>query len=472
MDIVYGHALFTVIAASGFDANSGLPGIAGEARPLLAITKRVKSLPLIWRGSELSDTLRYSTYDTRAWTMQEKLISRRCLYITQQQSYFLCHSGYTCEDYHDTTHFEKNWIHAQEFPSPENPLFMLHECKAARNAISSNVWTYCIYVYIRLVRAYTRRILTYQEDALNAFSGILGMLKEAGSGDFVSALPEAILDMALLWTPASSLGVQRRRGGSFPSWCWTGWKGEVKYEPLYPVHIRGAPPDGELFPPDHMKMKFGGDVGDHLREHLLEEELWACRHYEFKFQSEINAFAVEDNDQVRVIRPRGAGTLYGSVTDYGASDLSTSRLADLTGLQPACPAPHPPLLHFIAITIPTTNFTLANPPRDSQYANEINLYYMGIQCGKLYGDFDTFGGLGIFPDRIREFILCSRMPCSVGTYHSDFHKDLGVQGWFICNVMLIEYHLNASWAERVVVGMLHNKVWEEQKQELKYIVLG
>lgn len=68
MDTVYHHALLTVIAGGGSDANAGLPGVRPRTRTFAQAIVQVQRdlrLTAVGEGVEL---LEKSTYSTRAWT--------------------------------------------------------------------------------------------------------------------------------------------------------------------------------------------------------------------------------------------------------------------------------------------------------------------------------------------------------------------------------------------------------------------
>ena len=77
--------------------------------------------------------------------------------------------------------------------------------------------------YAKLVREYSRRKLSYDSDAMNAFKGALHFMESTLKTPCYSGLPEMYLNWALLW--ASSEPLTRRT--AFPSYSWVGWKGEV-----------------------------------------------------------------------------------------------------------------------------------------------------------------------------------------------------------------------------------------------------
>src|SRR5436305_7861718 len=73
--------------------------------------------------------------------------------------------------------------------------------------------------------------MTRDDDALNAFTGILQRLETMYKEGFFWGLPIADFQWALLWQ--SQWPPQRREG--FPTWSWAGWKAGVW--PTYPVEI-------------------------------------------------------------------------------------------------------------------------------------------------------------------------------------------------------------------------------------------
>lgn len=78
--------------------------------------------------------------------------------------------------------------------------------------------------YAKMVREYSRRKLSYDSDAMNAFKGALHFMESTLETPCYFGLPETYLHWALLW--ASSEPLTRRT--AFPSYSWVGWKGEVR----------------------------------------------------------------------------------------------------------------------------------------------------------------------------------------------------------------------------------------------------
>lgn len=87
MNSIYGNSLFTIIAISSGDANTGLPGVRPNTRPLRYISIDEKHA-LVATTDHLGSVLETSTYETRGWTFQERLLSPRCLCVLDWQYFF------------------------------------------------------------------------------------------------------------------------------------------------------------------------------------------------------------------------------------------------------------------------------------------------------------------------------------------------------------------------------------------------
>ncbi|PMD30508.1 HET-domain-containing protein, partial [Hyaloscypha variabilis F] len=90
MGNIYGQALLTICALSSPDASVGLLGFS-EAAPgglPLDITRSTNNYVYVSSPPNLEDIAQLFPYETRAWTFQERLLSRRCLYFTSTHVYF------------------------------------------------------------------------------------------------------------------------------------------------------------------------------------------------------------------------------------------------------------------------------------------------------------------------------------------------------------------------------------------------
>jgi hypothetical protein len=65
---------------------------------------------------------------------------------------------------------------------------------------------------------------------LTAFEGLSRILEVHFSSKLILGLPESYLDAALLWLPHTILKRRETSKIKLPSWSWAGWVGEVKFE--------------------------------------------------------------------------------------------------------------------------------------------------------------------------------------------------------------------------------------------------
>ena len=220
MDLIYGNAVLTICAADGADSSTGLKAMhPKEHRRHQISAVCVPGVRLmVSRPPEIG--IKASAWNTRAWTFQERLLSKRCLIFTEGRVYFQCLSTGMSEDI-----FADREGAGWSLDLVNAPLQMLREL--SRRAL---------WVYTNCVPLYTARILTYRRDILAAFNGICNLMEKTMHAPFIFGLPSSHLDMALLWQPQSAL--ERRapknakekveyNGMQFPSWSWCGWTGDA-----------------------------------------------------------------------------------------------------------------------------------------------------------------------------------------------------------------------------------------------------
>jgi hypothetical protein len=228
MDIIYSHATATVIAVDGKSAKSGLPGVNPSSRLPLTRTERIAGQNMISEPPFLlNSVVEGSVYETRAWTLQERCLSKRLLFISDQQVYFQCNQWLRSE-YKDDKRNLRDINNDLERPSGISTEATSGICFRLSGTPHPDV---VLQIYQNLVQTYSTRRLTYDSDVLNAFSGFTSIFEELYKAPCVCGLPIASLNASLLWTGVSRL--KRRRlsehGFPLPSWSWAGWIGPVRY---------------------------------------------------------------------------------------------------------------------------------------------------------------------------------------------------------------------------------------------------
>ena len=213
MASIYSNSYLTLCAADGFDADSGLLGVPQCSQPrnmhqdILTFTDGVKTSKWVRK------MYGRAVYDDRGWTFQEKVLSRRVLSFTNHGLEWRCQEVVSQE---------------QDF-NTSRPATDYTDLSIAR---ADTQWP-CLKKWDNLVSSYLKRTLTYEEDILRAFSGILGALDDSMLEGFHFGLPQQFFDAALLWVPMEQLTQRKCLGhanqrSEFPSWSWAGWKGAMQ----------------------------------------------------------------------------------------------------------------------------------------------------------------------------------------------------------------------------------------------------
>lgn len=99
MDAIYNSAFVTVVAASGTGAHDGIAGISRsrrKAQKVRFVRRSQYAVPLPAYMDMLSDPS--IAWNTRGWTFQEKVLSKRLLVFTDWQVYFQCSNMVWYED--------------------------------------------------------------------------------------------------------------------------------------------------------------------------------------------------------------------------------------------------------------------------------------------------------------------------------------------------------------------------------------
>ena len=227
MDSVLSGAALTIAAAAGDDSNHGLPGLrAGSGRKTRRKIRVTENLSLLGTAE---DELRRSSWETRGWTFQERVLSRRMLFFTQSLVSWKCDlDAWSEETILEPEKLEGNFVclyHTLGPVSATTPRFSVRQLE-----------TY--------INNYTRRTLSYGSDILPAFQGIMHRYEAATGERLHWGLAYRIVDMgsSLMWeSPASAYLAETERqdlrklrlnDGTtihmlYPSWSWMRWNGSV-----------------------------------------------------------------------------------------------------------------------------------------------------------------------------------------------------------------------------------------------------
>jgi Heterokaryon incompatibility protein (HET) len=229
MDVIYSQSLLTLVALSSENARSFLPGTRAGTRSFFKAKEYVFDRYIYAIYPRLLEFSEAAVYESRGWTFQERLLSRRCLFLTECDMYYTCHSCLWRETGANSATGEEKIF--------ENKFRNIFAQLDSFRQEGKHGWVAPFRLYASLVHEYSTRELSYDTDVINAFSGISSVLGYFLNSSSVSGLIECVLDACLLWVPGNSN--THDRNSKFPSWSWAGWRGEVFYL-LGPIYAYSA----------------------------------------------------------------------------------------------------------------------------------------------------------------------------------------------------------------------------------------
>ena len=244
MDKIYGNAILTIVAADAPDLSTGLRGVEPDSRNLRQLSIKLSQDRTIFAAMPEPNGLESSLWDHRAWTLQEKLLSRRHLLFIGGQVVWQCRELTAFED---MTAGEKGltarptpWLSVRSQYVGIVPFGGSAERSIERlpHGDTIMVRSNSFKAYANFLEWYTGRDMRYVSDVLKAPAGLINILEQCFKCPMIFGVPEILLDAAILWRPykpspglpADQLVRRVAFEGDAPSWSWAGWKGHVQYD--------------------------------------------------------------------------------------------------------------------------------------------------------------------------------------------------------------------------------------------------
>ncbi len=238
MASIYANAYTTIIAADGKDANHGLRGIGGGAKPrnidcgIIRFqngNEMIAHRPSVWDPED-------TTWGSRGWTFQEGLFSRRILVFSGLVSW-VCRSAIWEEQINSPTEDVAYAIRHRQTP---------HQLRIAAQAPT---WP-DLEGWAGHVREFNHRKLAFDKDVVNAFSGATSVFNSLFSGGILWGIPEMFFDYCIIWQPRAALRQRRvhcaaHSAVTIPSWSWVAWEGAINLVGAWPMLEEGPETDDQ-----------------------------------------------------------------------------------------------------------------------------------------------------------------------------------------------------------------------------------
>jgi hypothetical protein len=237
MHKVYNGAFLTIIAADGADSEAGLrclfsgrwnsmkktPLSADVCGRILAVTTPIPSHELFT-----------SKWNSRGWTLQERLFSRRMIVFVDDEVFWHCKCATMFEDVsikkkagYGSSRFSADVVRGLDSLMP-------HRSETIHSGVKDFQW---------LIQEYSQRHLTFDSDAFAAIASAMTVLGSIMETRIIYGLPENSFYESLLWWPKADdqawdylsrdRAIEMTRRAGWPSWSWLGWKGSVDTYPNY-----------------------------------------------------------------------------------------------------------------------------------------------------------------------------------------------------------------------------------------------
>ncbi|KAK3312147.1 heterokaryon incompatibility protein-domain-containing protein, partial [Apodospora peruviana] len=230
MGRVYRRAYLTIVAAAGEDSWAGLPGVQRQPRVHRggSITEKIDDISIGLYAGPCQKIIQDSKWNTRAWTFQEMIFSRRLLIFTKDEVVYECDSDVL---WRETVFSEHPDLPSRSFLIPSTSSTTKPQLPSLTGYAEKGYDAYN--QYIQILKLYTRRQMTDSSDVLNAVQGILAEIEEATSQPFSYGIPLIFAYHYLLFDIIGYCDDLRRP--KFPSWSWCGWQNiSVVEEPSSP----------------------------------------------------------------------------------------------------------------------------------------------------------------------------------------------------------------------------------------------
>ena len=230
MHHIYEDAVATIIPIDAACAHDSIPGVSAGREPQLKVS--VESYTLTLSLPNLQKVAGRSIWQTRGWTYQELVLSRRCLFFSKEQVHYLCCTT-SCSENLDK--FDKtSACHKGSLPLI-NPDILYRGVPERRG--TKDVAKRELHHYYEHVTRFKTRNLSKDSDSFLALQGLisrLGWKHLWGVAIDQNSFPNAeryemkyniSFARGLYWVRDCDSWL--RPIPNFPSWSWTGWIGPI-----------------------------------------------------------------------------------------------------------------------------------------------------------------------------------------------------------------------------------------------------
>ncbi len=239
MDRIYGNAVATLAAADSLNANAGIPGVRPGSRKIIQLVAELQNGDNLLAHLPDVNAIEETPWNRRAWTLQERLLSRRLMIFEGGRLTWRCR-GMTAYEHlpsvglgEDSDSFPWLSIKPQYLGLNARKGYVDGSIRRSRDGRTIVMRSGTFTEYAKVIEQYTHRDMTYPSDVLGALAALLRIFESCFRCRCNYGLPEVLLDAAILWLPAKKLRRRILTDFDLPSWTWAGWVGYVYYEATF-----------------------------------------------------------------------------------------------------------------------------------------------------------------------------------------------------------------------------------------------
>lgn len=238
MQHVYGRCFLNIAAAASSDCTGGLfkcrSSYVGPRSILLENEgETTLSQYQLWDQSLWDIEFEAAKLNTRAWVLQERVLSSRTLAFSREQLFWECRCKRACEEFpleYPTELFEK-WERDFEQPDLRDKLKVSLLSRHADSRSEDQVDRLNL-AWHNLVMLYSGLDMTFEKDKLIAISGLSALFSKQLKQNYLAGLWGSTLMVDLLWEAVICTDLDHRpESYRAPSWSWASVGCPVRYNP-------------------------------------------------------------------------------------------------------------------------------------------------------------------------------------------------------------------------------------------------
>ncbi len=255
MNDVYGSAYLTIAATSTGSSTDGFLKRPQEIVSSIPCYKEASVEPagrllvayMRMGGDQGSwfSSIETARWNTRGWTFQERLLSRRILHFTERKFFWECHATDTSEENEPPRdpRYRTSWLEIEDIDKPSS---LIEQDTEPWESSRFDMWYSIVSRYTcsgpfvqgtRLTLSrFSVRELSCETDVLPALSGLahaFGLIYKietsTDGNEYLAGLWREDLARGLLWAPHDSSRTRRSTHFVAPTWSWASIKGKVHF---------------------------------------------------------------------------------------------------------------------------------------------------------------------------------------------------------------------------------------------------